>query len=69
MLYKRVILRMFRKTKEELLLVLRLPLAGGTLAVWVYGLEVLSILLVFYLERSPRHQGTAEPLRERDTLV
>lgn len=42
-----------------------LPLAGGTFAVWVYGLEVFGILLLFYLERSPRHQGRAKPLSEK----
>lgn len=49
---------------NNLWFVLELPLAGGTLAVWVYGLEVLCILLLFNLKRSPRHQGRAKPLRE-----
>lgn len=42
---------------NELVLAVGLPLAGGTLTVWVYGLEVLSILLLFHLERSPWYQS------------
>lgn len=46
----------------SLLFHLLLPLAGGALAVWVNRLEVLGILLLFDLERSPRDQGGAKPL-------
>lgn len=46
-----------------------LPLAGGTLTVWVYWPEVLGILLLFYLQRSPRHQRRAKPLRGTNTAV
>lgn len=45
---------------------LDLPLAGGTLTVWIYRLKVLSILLMFHLQRSPRNQGRAKSLREKE---
>lgn len=43
-----------------------LLLAGRTLAVWIYGLEIFGILLMFHLESSPGHQGRAKPLREKN---
>lgn len=48
---------------DDLVLDLYLPLAGGALAVRIYGLKVLGILLLFDLKRSPRYQGRAKPLR------
>lgn len=43
-----------------------LPLAGRTLALGVDGLEVLRVLFLFDLQRTPGNQGRAKPLQERD---